>query len=149
MSPQVNFDDVPDPEDFSPVPPGRYECRISDVEEATSKNGNLMWNLTLTIEDGEYYGRRIFDRLVFAEKALPRVKLVCQRLGLDTEGTVDLVPSMLRGKKAIVSVEIETYTNDAGEERKRNVVPFSGYIPEDGQVDEPWAPTVTDDDIPF
>lgn len=150
--PVIDFDQVEDAEDFSPLPPDDYFCRVSDVEETVSQNGNEMWNLTLTVMDGEFGGRKFFDRLVFTPAALKRVKFVVQKLGIDVSGTVELVPDMLTGRQAIVTVQNEPYTDDKGREKVRNSVPFAGYESVDGagapSPDDGPAP-ITDDDIPF
>ena len=155
--PTVDFDEVADAEDFSPLPAGAYVCRVSGVEEKMSQAGNEMWNLKLVVEEGEYVGRYLFDNLVFVGKALPRVKLVCSRLGIDVSGQVNLLPEMLMGKRARVTVGIEPYIDEHGAQKRRNVVPFAGYEAIDGggggaatsqpRADEP--PPVTDADIPF
>ena len=77
--------------------------------------------------EGEHEGRKIFDNMVFSEKALKRVKLICSRLGLDVSGELDLTPDMLKGRACLVTVETQEYVNDEGRNKKRNVVPFAGY----------------------
>ena len=80
--------------------------------------------------------------MVFSEKAMKRAKLICSRLGLDVTKALDLEPSMIQGRHAIVQVEIQPYTdNQTGKEKHRNSVPFAGYDrvdsteqPESGQA---------------
>ena len=65
--------------------------------------------------------------MVFSQKALPRVKLICSRLGVDVAGEIDLKPEHLIEKTCLVTVTIEEYEGDEGKVKKRNSVPFSGY----------------------
>jgi hypothetical protein len=46
------------------VPAGKYLCRIDDTERKSTKNGDAQYlQITHTITEGEYKGRKIFDRL--------------------------------------------------------------------------------------
>jgi hypothetical protein len=159
MVPEVDFDSVPDADEgFDPLPEGSYTCKVTDVEEQTSKAGNEMWAMTWEVQGGEYHGRRVWDRLVFSDKAMPRVKLCCHALGIDTRGRVNLLPEMLLGRSCILHVEEGEYERD-GRMVPKNVVPFAGFesIDDDGQnLGAPAAPPptegpppVTDSDIPF
>jgi len=149
--PIIDFDAIPDADDFSPLPNGTYLCILDQVVEATTKDGkNELWKLEWVVISGEYADRKIFDNMVFSEKAMPRVKLICSRLGINTTGQVNLMPDELRGKTARVLVTIEEYTNDKGETRKRNSVPFAGYE----RINDNDAPEVEgkgfgDDEVPF
>lgn len=125
--PKVDFSKIDDVQDFSPLPPGKYLCRLAEIEEATTHNNDEMWKLRFQVAEGRYAGRYIFDNLVFSEAALKRAKLICGRLGLDVSGSVDLSPDMLKGHACHVTVEVEDYEDQEGKARKRNVVPFAGY----------------------
>ncbi len=133
---------------------GTYPCRLAEVDVAETSKGDEMWRLRWVVEEGPHQGRLIFDNLVFSSAALGRLKLVCERLGIDTSGELDLRPSMLRGRHCLVRVEIEDYEAADGQLRKRNVVPWAGY----GRADDSSATAVScktppaggrDDDIPF
>lgn len=125
--PKIDFSKYDDVDDYSPLPEGSYVCAVSSIEEAYTKAGDEMWKLQLDVIEGEFEGRRIFDNLVFSEKAMKRVKLVVSRLGIDVSGEIDLTPEMLQGRVALVSVVVEEYENAAGETKKRNSVLFAGY----------------------
>jgi len=117
-------------DDFSiPVPEDTYLCRVKEVEETKARTGVLMWKLQLKILETEYQERVVFDNLVFTPKALPRVRLFCDALGLDTTGEVLLTPDMVKGKTCQVVVRIEEYENDYGQNVRRNVVPYAGFEP--------------------
>jgi hypothetical protein len=125
--PKVNFSQVDDLPDFEPLPDGRYLCRINDIKVASTQSGDEMWKLSLEVLRGEWAGRRIFDNLVFSEKALSRVKLVCSSLGVDVSGEVILEPSTIMGKRCWVEVRTEEYVDAEGILRMRNSVPYGGY----------------------
>lgn len=167
--PRLNFGNVPDADDFSPLPEGKYLCQLKEIEESLTQNGDEMWNLRFEVVEGEYRSRVIFDRMVFSEStiALSRVKFICKRLGLDVSGEVNLVPDLLLRRTGYVSVETEEYTDRKGRTKKRNVVPFTGYeecekIPSE-KLDRETAEErerllreaeeegteISDDDIPF
>ena len=46
------------------VPAGKYRCRIEDTERKDTKNGDAQYlQITHVITEGEYKGRKIFDRI--------------------------------------------------------------------------------------
>ena len=125
--PKLNFDQVEEVQDFSPLPDGKYLCQLNDIEESSTQYNDEMWKVRFEVIDGEDAGRMIFDNLVFSKAALKRVKLICSRLGLDVSGEVDLTPELLKGRKCYVSATTEEYQEEEGRTKKRNVVPFAGY----------------------
>ena len=48
--PTIDFHDVPDAHDFSPVPDGEYLCRVEDAEETLTRSGDPMWRVRFSIE---------------------------------------------------------------------------------------------------
>lgn len=144
--PKVDFSQIDDVQDFSPLPAGKYPCRLVEIEEARTQYDDEMWKLRFQVADGEHAGRFIFDNLVFSEAAMKRAKLICGRLGLDVSGKLDLTPDMLKGRSCLLTVEIEEYEDQEGKTKKRNVVPFAGYersdqaaAPSAGDAEEPEA----------
>jgi hypothetical protein len=139
--PKIDFSTIEDAKTFTPVPEGSYHCEVASVEQTTTGKGAEMWKLKLKVLEGENAGRLVFDQLVFSAAAMKRVKLVCSRLGLDTSGELDLTPAMLRGRSALVTVQIEEYVDDDGRERSRNKIPFDAYETvgaQAGDGDEPF-----------
>ena len=137
--PRINFDSVDAISDFAPLPDGDYVCSLSDIETDTTRAGDPMWKLRWTVEEGECAGRLLFDNLVFSAKALPRVKLVCESCGLDTDGEIDLEPEMMLGKRVRISTYIEEYVDDRGATKASNRIPYDGYT----------SPDANDGDCPF
>ena len=125
--PKIDFSHVDDVQDFSPVPAGKYLCRLVGLEEASTQNGDEMWKLRFEVIKGPYAGRLIFDNLVFSEAALKRAKLICSRLGLDVSKELDVTPELIKGRVAMLTVEVEPYEDAEGRTKQRNVVPFAGY----------------------
>jgi hypothetical protein len=133
--PKINFAGIDDAGDYTPLPKGRYFCRVDSIKESFTQHGDELWNVRYVVVDGPHKGRSVFDNLVFSEKAMKRVKYVCARLGVDVSGEIDLTPEMLVGKSCLVSVEIESYPDDEGKEKLRNRVPFAGIESADEEGD--------------
>ena len=124
MAVKLNWDTIPDNDTREPLPQGTYLVTLTGINEKSTSHGDPMWNLDFTVnEPKEYVGRHVFDNLVFSEAAYKRVKLVCGRLGLPVKGEIELTPEMLRGRQVILDIIIGEY-----EGKKRNEVPFDGYI---------------------
>ena len=68
--PRIDFGQIPDAQDFTPVPDGEYLCRVIDAEETMTRSGDPMWRLRFSIENGPYEGRSLFDNLAL-QAALP------------------------------------------------------------------------------
>lgn len=127
---KIDFSQVSDAQDFSPVPDGEYECSLVDVELCWTSDGHEMWSLRWKIQDGEYSGRLLFDNVAFTQKAMPKLKLICESCGLDVSAELDLVPDLVLGRQAMVTTYIDKYIDrQSGNEKARNSVPWSGYRP--------------------
>jgi len=138
--PKIDFECIEDIEEFSPVSPGTYLCRLDEVEEAQTQVGDELWKLRWTITEGPNQGRIFFDNMVFSKAALKRVKHICTSLGLDPTGEIDLTPDRIKGRSCRVTVDIEEYEDQEGCMKTRNVVPFAGYELVDVGADADAAP---------
>lgn len=152
--PKIDFNNVDDVHDFSPIPDGKYLCRLAEVEEAATQYGDEMWKLKFVVEEGRYRGRYIFDNMVFSPAAMKRVKLICSRLGLDTSGELDLTPEDIKGRACYLTVETEDYEDSEGNAKKRNTVPFAGYEKADNAAvaqagTETSGEDDSEEDLPF
>lgn len=58
-----NVADVPERDDFTPVPPGAYTVMITSSEPKATKAGGEMIELELDIVEGDHQGRKLFERL--------------------------------------------------------------------------------------
>jgi hypothetical protein len=127
--PKINLGDVSGAEDFAPLPFGTYPCRLSQVDLAETRSGHEKWKLTWVVASGSHKGRRIFDQVSFSDAAMPRVKCLCDALGIDTGGEINLEIDMVGGRYARVTVEIGEYEDEAGVRKKINRVTWGGYSP--------------------
>lgn len=138
---------------YEAVPAGIYLVRIEDAQVAQTKNGDEMWKLTMKIVDNEggFFGRLLFDNVVFSGKAMARAKLILESFGVDvSEGEREYQPEMLVDSIAKVQVShTKNYTTATGEERKQSVIDYAGYFPADSQPQRSEKPKAEDDDIPF
>ena len=151
--PTVDFDNVDDADDYSPLPEGRYLCRLTEINgDKTTQKGAEMWALTWEVTQEEHWGRRIWDNLIFAGKPLSRVKVLCRALGIPIEGPVNLTPDLMLGKYAYVDVAPDEYINTAGETKKKSAVTWTGYSEAEG-VEQPASNAEGEatgaDDTPF
>lgn len=141
---EVNWDDVPDGNDYSPLPDGQYTCILEKVEERQGSKGEY-WSLEFRVLNGDYSGRKIYDSVFFTPKALPRFKLIASRLGHKTEGTSQITPDMIKGSIVKLTVFTEKYMGKDNRERTKNTIPYDGYEQIEGKIN-----TKDDDsDLPF
>ena len=125
--PTIDFSKVEEPQEFKPLPEGRYYCQLVEIEESETLNGDEMFKLRFEVLDGEYADRIIFDNLVFSKNAMKRAKLICSKLGVDVSGEVEITPELLKDRKCYVSIQVKKYESDEGKIRERNEVSFAGY----------------------
>ena len=125
--PTIDFSKIEEAHDFTPLPEGKYLCRVLEVEESATQNGDEMYKLRFVVLEGEYTGRIVFDNLVFSKAALKRAKLICSKLGIDVSGNIEITPELLKNRKCHISVVTEEYEDDAGNIKKLNRIPFAGY----------------------
>lgn len=130
----MNWNNVPDQEDFSPIPEGIYPCVIDKAEEKVNEEtGNIRWDLKWKVAEGEYKGKQVSDMLFFhSEKCLKRAKMVFKKLGIPLKNKLEV--SCFNGKKANLDVIVEPWETEDGKKRKINKVSFSGYFPFDNTV---------------
>jgi hypothetical protein len=150
--PRINFNEIEDVDEFSPLPEGNYLCELVGVEESrTNDDEHEMWKLKFkVVEKGSYANRIIFDNMTFYEdpKQNKRVKFICSRLGMNMVGDdIDLQPSDILNRLTIIMPTIEEYNG-----KDRNKIPWGGYK----LYEEQEAITITgenndasEDDIPF
>jgi len=127
----LDFTTVQDSESFVTIPPGTYRCRIREVREGFTRDGDQRWSLCFEVKDGEYAGRTAgWDTLSFGERGLPRVKAVLKRLGFDVSGTLELYPRELQEVEAWVTFVLEEREDPrSGRRVERLRVPYMGYEP--------------------
>ena len=125
--PFVEFTKVDDAGEFAVIPDGVYRAVVDGIEERRTNAGDPMWRVTLRIVDPSILlkGRRIFDTWAFSPKALPRLKLIVSRFGVDVNMDRDLTPLDFLGRE--IEVEVRKRRSRVLPDREENFVPFAGY----------------------
>lgn len=125
----VDFSGVENIEDLRAVPAGEYHCRLAEVRESESPAGHRRWGLRWEVVQGDYIGRTAcWDSLHWSERGLARAKYVLQVLGFDTAGAVEVEPTDLEKREALVICASEEREDPVtGIRRLMNRVPFAGY----------------------
>jgi hypothetical protein len=125
---EIDFDAPGPMSDFVTVPAGTYVCRVAEVRTGTTRAGDERWSMRLVIEEGQHVGKQAaWDSLVFSTRGRARARMVLQALGLPASGKVQVEPSDLEGRTALVEVRPAEYQNQAGEVVRRNEVPYDGF----------------------
>lgn len=76
-----NANDVPEREEFTPLPPGQYAGMIVSSEVKDTKKGGQMIVLEIDIQDGEFAGRKLFERLNIKNDNQKAVDIAYRTLG--------------------------------------------------------------------
>lgn len=126
--PKLNLKGVGRPE---PVPEDTYTCNVTSHRNDKVKSGDYKdtdrVNLELTINDGEFAGRKLFksyildDDLLWIFKQDMIVLEADPKLLEDEEADTDMVVKSAYGSTCEAEVSINTYTQN-GEERTNNRV---------------------------
>jgi hypothetical protein len=126
---QVDFSDVQDVENYLSVPEGTYLCRIAEVRQGVTRDGNPRWSLRLEVAEGDYAGKTAaWDGLNWTERGMPRVKKVLARLGFDVSGILDLQPDELVGRRVQAQLlPEEREDRETGRRITSMRVPYMGY----------------------
>lgn len=118
-----NADDFPASDDYSALPAGTYTAAIVASESKQTKSGTGSYlELTLEVVDGQYKGRKIWDRLnlqnpnqTAMDIALRTLASICQAVGV----TKPRDSAELHNKPMQVTVAIRNYNgNDSNEVKK-------------------------------
>ena len=118
-----NADDFPASDDYSALPAGTYTAAIIASESKQTKSGTGSYlELTLEVVDGQYKGRKIWDRLnlqnpnqTAMDIALRTLASICQAVGV----TKPRDSAELHNKPMQVTLAIRNYNgNDSNEVKK-------------------------------
>ncbi|QDU83514.1 hypothetical protein Pla163_06130 [Planctomycetes bacterium Pla163] len=126
---EIDFSQVDETENYVSVPEGVYPCRIADVREGFTRDGDKRWSVRLEVTDGECAGRTAaWDGISWSERGLQRAKFVLSKLGFDTAGKLAVEARDLLGRTTWVKVlEEERVDPLTGTRSRRMRVPFLGY----------------------
>jgi len=127
---KIDLDESGELRDYISVPAGSYVCRITEIRAGATRAGDERWSMKLVVAEGQHVGKQAaWDSLVFSARGRGRARLVLHALGLPCSGTVELQPSDLEGRHALVEIRPAEYQTPAGGVVRRNEVPYDGYRP--------------------
>jgi hypothetical protein len=127
--PIIDFDQPgPKSSTTNEIPSARYLCQVFDVRKKFTQSGNEMWSLFLKIQDeGPYFGKLIFDNIVFSPAAQNRLVIFFEALGMEIKGKKNYSETDIFEKYIYVTGKTEAYKNNFGEIKNRFKVDFNGY----------------------
>lgn len=126
---RYDFSDLEDSLDLRCVPAGVHTCEVREVRSGTARDGSPRWSLKLDVAEGEHAGHHAaWDAITWSPRGVHRARLVLAALGFDVRGQVDVEPTDLVGRRAVVELQPETW-EDPVTQQKREVlsVPFAGW----------------------
>ena len=118
-----NANDVPERDDFTPVPPGMYTAMVVASELKDTKAGGQMIVLELDIQEGEHSGRKLFERLNIKNDNPKTVDIAFRALGeiVKSVGKTTIKDTEeLHNKRIYVEVRVEPakpYVDREGKEQ--------------------------------
>lgn len=137
--------------DFTPLEPGWYNVRVENAEETVASTGTPGVKLEFSVIDGEFAGRKVFDRMWISPAALGFVvqKLQAMQYPIPA-GEFDLEPIELIGRRCAVKVETRIYTKADGTQGADNDVKAYDQIAGSDLPITPAEPApVADESFPF
>ena len=140
---KVNFADVEDQRDFSPIPAADYHAMVTNVKNAEVKSGNnkgaprLNWEFT--VQGGDYDNRKVFDGHNLVKNQLWKPKALLKAAGFDvpTDEEFEFDPEDVVGSEVMIKVEVQgAQKADDGTEykAKNNVRAFFPYEESDDDL---------------
>lgn len=125
---EIDFDATDRVSDFVTVPAGTYVCRIAEIRPGATRAGDERWSMRLVVAEGQHVGKQAaWDSLVFSARGRARARMVLQALGLPASGKVQIEPTDLEGRAALVEIRPAEYQSPSGEVVRRNEVPYDGF----------------------
>ena len=121
--------DLSETQDFEPLPAGAYLVAITRYELKKTQAGDPAINYTLTVQEGDYTGRKIwlFGMLVGKGAFVTKNLLKASGIECDSE-QLDFDPDDLIGVEILVTLKVEI-RNIAGEDRPTNAVEKIQAVP--------------------
>lgn len=148
---QFNANEVPEREEFTPLPPGMYTAMIVASElkntqpSEKSPNGGQMVVLELDIQDSEHSGRKLFERLNIKNDNPKTVDIAFRTLGeiVKAIGKTSIKDTEeLHNKRLMVEVRVDPptaykdkKTGEMKEGKPQNSI--KKYLPASGAVSTP------------
>lgn len=119
----VDFTDVEE-RSFDLLPRGQYLIEVTGAEERTGETSGVDYlNLELTVLDGEFQGRKLFDSMSYSQNALWKLKGFLRAAGYDEEdlaGDFDVDPAEYVGMEFVVTVTVQRDKREGHEGEEQN-----------------------------
>lgn len=138
---KLNFEDV---EAFVKCEEGEHIIKLVSLEEKTTANGDDMLTGKFQVVKGNSTGAIIYDNFVLTQKALWKLKLYLESLGVKADGKVLLDTEKLKGKVCIAVVSHEEYNGnekakiDTYKKFEKAVEPKEKTVKNDDDWDDEW-----------
>lgn len=102
-------------DDFRPIPPGEYKCRIVDGSLFNAKKGTPGYKLAFEVIEGEHVGRKCWHDVWLSEPALPMARRDLGKIGVTSFDQLEgpLPPGI------VITAKIIIRKGDNGEESNR------------------------------
>ena len=122
-------------DDYKVVEDGDHLLRVAEASAGETADGSVSWMVRMEIVEGDLAGRTaVLDWLNFTSRGLHRARMILTALGYDTTKPLDLEPSDLMGKVAVLRLRTEETEHPvSGRRIRRSRVAYDGWAPaEDG-----------------
>jgi hypothetical protein len=108
--------------EFTPIAEGEYEAIISEAKIGKSSAGNDMITVTLTIRDDvnqQFAKRKIWDYLVYTEKAMFKFQQVAKALAIPEGTKIDTIHDFAKAIQfASVRISVKNREEEYNGEKK-------------------------------
>lgn len=143
MGIRVNFTDVASSNSYEPVPTGKYNVFVTDgeIKESgpNSKNpGSQYINWEMTIDGGNYDGRKLWTNTSLLPQALFGLKGLLAAAGLNADGELDFDIKDVIGKK--IRAKVIKKPADGSYDERNEIKAFYAAGLEDDESDNSLLP---------
>lgn len=125
-------------DDFAPLPAGQYIAQVTESAVAPTKSGTgMMMKLTWTVLDGQFKGRKVFDRINVANQNPEAEKIGQRQLSAicHAAGVMKLQDTnQLHGKPCTITLKIRK------DEQYGDSNEVKGYAAVGGAMQQPAIP---------
>lgn len=136
---------------FREIPEGIYNVTLFDIKELPmTSNGNDVLELTFKIQDGEYKGLSVKDKLFLSTKAMWRVRDLLTACGVAIDQKMNVDFNKIIGSPLRIKVEQEYVTE--GKYAGKSFPRAESFLAAEDKTMDNWSDGVneiSDDEIPF
>lgn len=132
---RIDFSTVEEPKGYEPIPKGKYNVRVTaceaDVVSSGPNEGCPLYKIEMTVLDGEYEDRRVFDNMSLIPPKTEngrekkgtywRAQQALKATGIDASAALDLddldddgltFEDHLMGQELVIAVDVEDERTD-------------------------------------